>query len=342
MTSAPLPDAGDNWVDRRAPEGLKPWLKLGRVDRPIGVWLLLLPGWQGIALALSQYKRLPGPYELWLFLGFALGAVLMRSAGCAYNDIVDRDIDAKVARTAARPIPSGRISVKQAWAFVVGCSLVSLLILLTLPITAIQLGLASLVLVAAYPFMKRITWWPQAWLGLTFNWGALMGFAAALPLAAAALLPPEAIAEFRAFWWQAPIAGEFGIRLHGSAYQPAVMLYLSGLFWTLGYDTLYALQDIEDDALVGVKSSARRLGPKARDGVAFFYLIAVIFAGAAGATAGLGPMFYLGLLAFAAHLLNQVRQMSLNDPARALALFKSNREAGLILLVAIVIGALTV
>ena len=342
MTSAPLPDAGDNWVDRRAPEGLKPWLKLGRVDRPIGVWLLLLPGWQGIALALSQYKRLPGPYEFWLFLGFALGAVLMRSAGCAYNDIVDRDIDAKVARTAARPIPSGRISVKQAWAFVIGCSLVSLLILLTLPITAIQLGLASLLLVAAYPFMKRITWWPQAWLGLTFNWGALMGFAAALPLATAALLPPEAISEFRAFWWQAPPQGEFGISLHGSAYQPAVMLYLAGVFWTLGYDTLYALQDIEDDALVGVKSSARRLGPKARDGVAFFYLIAVIFAGAAGATAGLGPMFYLGLVAFAAHLLNQVRQMSLNDPARALALFKSNREAGLILLIAIVIGALTV
>ena len=329
-------------MDRRAPEGLKPWLKLGRVDRPIGVWLLLLPGWQGIVLALSQYKRLPGPYELWLFLGFALGAMLMRSAGCAYNDIVDRDIDAKVARTAARPIPSGRISVKQAWAFVIGCSLVSLLILLTLPITAIQLGLASLLLVAAYPFMKRITWWPQAWLGLTFNWGALMGFAAALPLAAAALLPPEAISEFRAFWWQAPPQSEFGISLHGSAYQPAVMLYLSGLFWTLGYDTLYALQDIEDDALVGVKSSARRLGAKARDGVAFFYLIAVIFAGAAGATAGLGPLFYLGLVAFAAHLLNQVRQVRLNDPARALALFKSNREAGVILLVAIVIGALTV
>ena len=159
MPSAPLPDAGANWVDRRAPEGLKPWLKLGRFDRPIGIWLLLLPGWQGIALALAQYQKAPGPYELWLFVGFGLGACLMRAAGCAFNDIVDRDIDAKVARTALRPIPAGRISVKQAWAFVIGCSLVSLLILLTLNLIAVLLGVASLALVAAYPFMKRITWW---------------------------------------------------------------------------------------------------------------------------------------------------------------------------------------
>ncbi|WP_291832259.1 UbiA family prenyltransferase, partial [Brevundimonas sp.] len=179
MTSAPLPDAGSNWVDRHAPEGLKPWLKLGRFDRPIGIWLLLLPGWQGIALALASERRTSSVYDLWLVAGFAIGACLMRAAGCAFNDIVDRDIDAKVARTAARPVASGRISVKKALAFTAACSLVSLLILLTLNLTAILLGVASLLLVAAYPFMKRITWWPQAWLGLTFNWGALMGFAAA-------------------------------------------------------------------------------------------------------------------------------------------------------------------
>ena len=181
MTSAPLPDAGANWVDRHAPQRLKPWLKLGRFDRPIGIWLLLLPGWQGIVLALAQYRQAPGLYDLWLFVGFGIGACLMRAAGCAFNDIVDRDFDAQVARTALRPIPAGLISVKQAWAFVIGCSLISLLILLTLPVVAIALGVGSLALVAAYPFMKRITWWPQAWLGLTFNWGALMGFAAALP-----------------------------------------------------------------------------------------------------------------------------------------------------------------
>ena len=166
MTSAPRPDAGANWVDRHAPERLKPWLKLGRFDRPIGIWLLLLPGWQGIALALAQYRQTPGLYDLWLFVGFGIGACLMRAAGCAFNDIVDRDFDARVARTALRPIPAGLISVKQAWAFVVGCSLISLMILLTLPKVSILLGVGSCALVAAYPFMKRITWWPQAWLGL--------------------------------------------------------------------------------------------------------------------------------------------------------------------------------
>ncbi|MGQ3113238.1 MAG: UbiA family prenyltransferase, partial [Brevundimonas sp.] len=158
MSSAPLPDAArQNWVDAHAPEGLKPWLKLGRFDRPIGIWLLLLPGWQGIVLALAAYRTAPGLYHLWLFVAFALGACLMRAAGCAFNDIVDRDIDAQVSRTASRPIPSGRISVKQAFAFIVACSLISLLILLTLNLTAVLLGVASLGLVAAYPFMKRIT-----------------------------------------------------------------------------------------------------------------------------------------------------------------------------------------
>ena len=320
--SVPLPDAGRNWVDARAPEGLKPWLKLGRFDRPIGIWLLLLPGWQGIALALVQLRKTPDLYDLWLFVGFALGACLMRAAGCAFNDIVDRDIDLKVARTAERPIPSGRISVKQACTFVVGCSLVSLLILLTLNLSAILLGVGSLALVAAYPFMKRITWWPQAWLGLTFNWGALMGYAAAGGFAASVI----------ASWF----IGPFSALLWGGLW-----LWLGGVFWTLGYDTVYALQDIEDDAMVGVKSSARRLGGRVQSGVAVFYGVSVLLVAVIGWAAALSPLFYLGLIAYAAHLAWQVRTLKPEDGALALKLFKSNREAGLILLAAIALGAVS-
>jgi 4-hydroxybenzoate polyprenyltransferase len=305
--SAPLPDAGRNWVDLSAPEALKPWLKLGRFDRPVGIWLLLLPGWQGIALALAAQGRAPGPYELWLILGFGIGACLMRAAGCAFNDIVDRDIDRKVARTAGRPVASGLISVKQAWSFVIGCSLVAFLILLTLGGTAILLGFGSLALVAAYPFMKRITWWPQAWLGITFNWGALMGYAA--------------------------VTGEVTV--------VSVLLWVGGVFWTLGYDTIYALQDIEDDAMVGVKSTARRLGSGVRAGVGVFYAGAVLCAGLAGVAAGLWPLFFLGLAAYALHLAWQVWRLRPDDGALALALFKSSRDAGLILLAAITLGALT-
>jgi 4-hydroxybenzoate polyprenyltransferase len=303
---APLPDAPPNWVDRYAPGRLRPWLRLGRFDRPIGIWLLLLPGWQGVALALASERRGPTPYDLWLIAAFAIGACVMRAAGCAFNDIVDRDIDARVARTALRPIPSGRISVKAAWGFVVGCSLIGLAILLTLNLTAVVLGVGSLALVAAYPFMKRITWWPQAWLGLTFNWGALMGYAA--------------------------VQGQVG--------WPALLLYAAGVFWTLGYDTLYALQDIEDDAMVGVKSSARRLGGRVRRGVGLFYAGAVLLAAGAGWSAGLGPGFWIGLVVFAGHLAWQTRSLRPADPALALRLFKANREAGLILLAAIGLGAL--
>lgn len=329
MTDAPLPDAGDNWVDRDAPEPLKPWLKLGRFDRPIGIWLLLLPGWQGIALALAQFKPDLHLYHLWLFVAFGVGACLMRAAGCAFNDIVDRDIDARVARTAQRPVASGRIRVRQAWMFVVGCSLVSLLILLTLNMTAVLLGVGSLLLVAAYPFMKRITWWPQAWLGLTFNWGALMGYAAAtffmMPLG---LHPVIGMVDF-----DLPV---------GLVTVSALLLYLSGVFWTLGYDTIYALQDIEDDAMIGVKSSARRLGGRVRGGVAVFYALSALCAAGAGATAGLGPWFAIGLIVFTAHLALQVRTLRPGDGALALRLFRSNREAGFILLAAIALGALSV
>jgi len=337
MTSAPLPDAGSNWVDRHAPEPLKPWLKLGRFDRPIGIWLLLLPGWQGIALALAMYRKAPDLYDAWLFAGFAIGACLMRAAGCAFNDIVDRDIDAKVARTALRPIPSGRISVKQAWGFVIACSLVSLLILLTLNLTAVLLGVASLLLVAIYPFMKRITWWPQAWLGLTFNWGALMGFAAAtggVPfffwVVAEIML---ATGQLYAYGMSAVAYGHIALA--------ALLLYLGGVFWTLGYDTIYALQDIEDDAMVGVKSSARRLGSGLRTGGGVFYALAGLLAAAAGFTAGLGPLFWLGLAAYAGHLALQTLRIRRDDPALALKLFKSNRDGGVILLAAIVMGGLS-
>ena len=302
MTIAPLPDAhAQNWVDRFAPPGLRPWLKLGRFDRPAGTWLLLAPGWQALALAAAERGRAP---DWGLILLFAVGATVMRAAGCAYNDIVDRDLDAKVSRTAGRPIPSGQISVKGAWGFLVGCSLIGLAVLLSMNLLAIGLGVLSLGLVAAYPFMKRITWWPQAWLGLTFNWGAPLGYAAA----AGALTPT------------------------------ALLLYASGFFWTLGYDTIYALQDIEDDALAGVKSTARRLGAGAPRAIAGFYVICAGLALAAGAAAGLGPVFYGFWALFAVQLAWQARRLRLGDPAQALALFKSNRDAGLLLAIGFGLG----
>jgi 4-hydroxybenzoate polyprenyltransferase len=300
--STVLPDAAPaNWVDRHAPAALKPWLKLGRFDRPTGVWLLMLPGWQGIALAGAAQGRWP---DLRLLALFFVGAMLMRSAGCAYNDIVDRDLDAKVARTAMRPVASGRISVRAAWAFLIACSLLSLAILLSLNLLAVVLGVASLALVAAYPFMKRITWWPQAWLGLTFNWGAVLGYAAA----------------------------------SGQLTLAPVLLYASGVFWTLGYDTIYAVQDLEDDALAGVKSSARRLGAAAPPAVLGFYVAAVALALAAGWAARLGPLFYAGAALYAATLVRQPLALKLDDSARALSLFRANTLAGLILFAATVAG----
>ncbi|HEY8574158.1 4-hydroxybenzoate octaprenyltransferase [Phenylobacterium sp.] len=301
--TAPLPDAAPtNWVDRFAPAGLRPWLKLGRFDRPTGIWLLMLPGWQGIALAAAERGARP---DWRLLLAFFAGAALMRAAGCAYNDIVDRHIDAKVARTAGRPIPSGQISVKQAWGFIAGCCLVALAILLSFPPLAIGLGVGSLALVAAYPFMKRITWWPQAWLGLTFNWGALLGYAAAT----------------------------------GNLSLAALFLYAHGVFWTLGYDTIYAVQDLEDDALAGVKSSARRLGSKVKPAVLGFYAVAVALALAAGFIAELGWGFYAIAALYALRLAEQGLKVRTDRPQLALRLFKANTWAGLVLFAAIVAGS---
>ena len=332
-TSAPLPDAAPtNWVDAYAPAPLRPWLKLGRFDRPAGIWLLMLPGWQGIALAAAMQGRMPDPVLLLLFF---LGAALMRAAGCAYNDIVDRDIDAKVARTAMRPVASGQISVKKAWAFVLGCCLAALVILLALPPLCWALGVLSLGLVAAYPFMKRITWWPQAWLGLTFNWGALMGFAAG---SVGAFVVPLGL------FWMLSQGGVGGTSLlvvaPGALTMAAVLLYAGGVFWTLGYDTIYAIQDLEDDALAGVKSSARRLGDQAPHAVLGFYAVAAALPAVAGVLAGLGPGFYAGLALYAAHLLAwQATRVRTDDPALALKLFRSNSWAGVILFVAIAAGA---
>jgi len=305
-STAPLPDAAPaNWVDRHAPVWAQPWLKLGRFDRPFPAWLLILPGWQAIALAAAMQGR---PPSLRLLVLFLIGGALMRAAGCAYNDIVDRDFDAKVARTANRPIPAGQITVKQAWAFIAGCCAISLLILLTMGPLAIGLGVGSLALIAGYPYMKRITWWPQAWLGLTFNWGALLGFAAA----------------------------------RGDLEWPAYLLYAGGFFWTLGYDTIYAIQDLEDDALAGVKSSARRLGGKAPRAIALFYAAAGALAVLAALEAGLGLLFVPVGALYGTHLWLQATRVKVDEPRLALALFKSNTWAGLILFAAIAAGAVRI
>lgn len=297
--ASPVADAPpQNWVDTSAPAFARPFLRLARADRPIGTWLLLLPCWWSVALATEDWRH------VWLLALFALGAVVMRGAGCTWNDIVDRDIDAAVARTRSRPLPSGAVSLRAAWAFLVAQSLVGLAVLLMLNPFAIALGFASLALVAIYPFMKRLTDWPQIVLGLAFNWGALMGWAA--------------------------VTG-------GLALAP-VALYLGAVFWTVGYDTIYAHQDREDDAIVGVRSSALKLGPATYKWMWLFYGAALLGFAAAGALAGLGILFWLGLALGAAHLARQIRRLDIDDPSLCLQLFRGNRDFGLILFAAIVAG----
>jgi 4-hydroxybenzoate polyprenyltransferase len=296
--AAPADADARNWVDRFAPAIVKPYLRLMRADRPVGTWLLLIPCWQGLALAHGGGDwREAGNCALL----FALGAFVMRGAGCAYNDIIDRDFDAKVARTALRPIPSGQISVKAAAIFLAALCFIGLFVLLQFNPYTIFLGLGSLALVALYPFMKRITWWPQAWLGLTFNWGALMGYAA----------------------------------LEGRLDPPAFALYASGLAWTLGYDTIYAHQDKDDDALIGVKSSARRLGKATRPALYLFYGLTIAFLALAGALRGLSTIFFAALIMPAAHFFVQSLKVDPDDPASCLRVFKSNRDAGLLVLAAL-------
>jgi len=290
-------------LERWLPAGWWPYAQLARLDRPIGTWLLLFPGWWSIALAAGATGQTP---QWWLFPAFGLGALLMRGAGCVVNDLFDRDFDARVERTRGRPLPSGRVSTRQAFAFLAGLAGVSLAILLLLPPTAILLGVLSLLLVVPYPLMKRITWWPQLWLGLTFNWGALLGWAAA---------------ENGLGW-------------------PALILYAGGIFWTLGYDTIYAHQDREDDALVGIKSTARLFDRNTKIWVSLFYLLATLLFGLAGWVAGLGLFHLLGTLAVGAHCAWQVRTLDIDDSANCLRRFKSNRDLGFLFLAGLLAAAL--
>ena len=285
-----VPDSERRGLIGALPSALRPYAALMRIDRPIGTWLLFWPCAWSVALA--------GVGGQWgLFFLLALGAFVMRSAGCAYNDIVDRELDRKVERTRLRPLASGRVSVRAAWALVVVLSLVGLGVLLMLPRTAQVVALASLALVAAYPYMKRLTWWPQAWLGLVFSWGALVG-------------------------WPA---------VTGGLALPAVLLWLGSIFWVIGYDTLYAIQDIEDDALVGVKSSARALGKRARLGVGVSYALALLGWGAAIWAVRPQALALLALLPAALHLARQAARTDPADGAGALVLFRSNRFTGLLL-----------
>ncbi|MEQ8266377.1 MAG: 4-hydroxybenzoate octaprenyltransferase [Parvibaculum sp.] len=290
----------ENWVDTHAPAALRPYARLARLDRPIGWWLLLLPCWWSVALASEGWP------SLILLALFLIGAVAMRGAGCTWNDIVDRDIDAAVARTRSRPIPSGAVSVKAAWAFLLAQCLVGLAVLLTFNSFAIALGFSSLLLVAIYPFMKRITYWPQLVLGLAFNWGALMGWAA----------------------------------VTGSLSLAPVLLYLGAIVWTVGYDTIYAHQDKDDDALIGVKSSALKLGASTRKWLWLFYGAMIAALVASGAAASIGMFFYLGVALAAAQLVWQILKLDVDDPALCLKLFRSNRDFGFIVFAAIVAGKL--
>jgi 4-hydroxybenzoate polyprenyltransferase len=301
--SRPIADAPPgNWVERRAPAGLRPYLKLARADRPIGTWLLLLPGWWSVALA-AEPSRLP---DLWLMVAFAAGAWVMRGAGCTFNDIVDRDLDGRVERTRNRPLPSGQASLFLAVLWMILLAGIGLAILLTFNRFAVWLGAASLGLIVVYPFMKRVTWWPQAVLGMAFNWGALLGWSAA--------------------------RGELALA--------PVVLYLAGIAWTLGYDTIYAHQDKEDDALVGIKSTARLFGEGTRKWLVAFYAATAAGLALAGALAGLGQVYFWFLAAGAAHLAWQAATLDIDDPRDCLSKFRSNRDFGLVVLAGIVLAKL--
>jgi 4-hydroxybenzoate polyprenyltransferase len=301
--AASVADATGNWVDTVAPAWSRPYLRLARLDRPIGSWLLLLPCWWSAALAAGMAHDLS---HLGLDIAlFFIGAFAMRGAGCTWNDITDRDLDAKVERTRSRPIPAGQVSVPQAFAFLVAQALVGLFVLLQFNRFAVATGLASLVVVAIYPFMKRITWWPQTVLGLAFSWGALMGFAVTF----------------------------------GRIDATALTLYAGSIAWVIAYDTIYAHQDAEDDALIGVKSTARLFGERTHQALVVFYGLAVVLIGVALVLAGSHFAAWIGLSAFAGHLAWQVYNLRIGDAALCLRLFKSNRDAGLLLFAGLLLDA---
>ena len=289
-----------SWVYRNAPERLRPWLKLARMDRPIGTWLLLWPCWWSIIMASDGLYL----HTMAFLILFAIGAMVMRGAGCTLNDIIDRDFDARVERTKSRPIPAGEISVMQAFIFMIFLSLIGFLILLTLNDFAILVGASSLILIALYPFMKRITYWPQAWLGLTFNWGALLGWAT----------------------------------VRGEISASAILLYAGGVLWTLGYDTIYAHQDKDDDAMIGVKSSALALGDKTRPALVFFYSGFLICLILAGWLAKLSVFYYVGLTFAAIQLTWQIIKVDINDPEVCLNIFRSNTTFGWIVFFGLTLG----
>lgn len=295
-------DASVNWVEKIAPKYSRPFLQLARLDRPVGAWLLLWPCWWSLALA-SSAAGLTWP-DPWLLTLFALGAFIMRGAGCTLNDLMDRNIDGKVERTQGRPLPSGRVSVKAAIVFMLGLSLAGLAILTQFNGFAVWVGLGAAPLVIIYPLMKRVTYWPQLVLGATFNWGALLGWAA--------------------------VTGNLG---------PAPLaLYAAGIFWTLGYDTIYAHQDKEDDLLVGVKSSALRLGDNTRPWLWIFYGGAVVAFGISGALAELSWPFYLSLVLTAGQLAWQAARVDMADSRDCLAKFRSNAHLGWVLFIGIILG----
>jgi 4-hydroxybenzoate polyprenyltransferase len=291
----------DNWVDRDAPAATRPYLRLSRADRPIGTWLLYIPCIWGILLAALQTGNFRA-WDLWLILGCGAGAWLMRGAGCTWNDITDRKFDAQVARTRSRPIPSGQVTVRGALFWMVAQALIAVCILISFGTPAVLIGIASLGFVAIYPFAKRFTWWPQVFLGLAFNWGALLGW----------------VAHSGRLDW------------------PAVLLYLTGIAWTLFYDTIYAHQDTEDDALIGVKSTARLFGQSSPQWLGAFAVLATglmavaIYLALPDATATQRVVAQLGTAGFAAHLLWQMRQLDIDNVPLLLHLFRANREAGLI------------
>ena len=309
--NAPTPDGqvsdapSDNWVDLYAPAWTRPYLRLSRADRPIGTWLLLIPCWWGLALAIFD-DQTPRLFDLWIAIGCGLGAFLMRGAGCTWNDITDREFDGRVDRTRSRPIPSGQVSVKGAVFWMVLQALLGLAILLTFNRAAIALGVLSLLPVAVYPYAKRFTWWPQVFLGIAFNWGALLA-------------------------WTAH---------SGSLGAPAVLLYLAGIAWTLFYDTIYAHQDTEDDALIGVKSTARLFGTDTARWMKYFLVATVSFMGLAVIDAGLpdAPLFAMlvalaGPWAMGWHMAWQLRGLDIEDNGKLLQLFRVNRDTGFIPLI---------
>ncbi len=301
--TARVADSTGNWVDTLAPVWSRPYLRLSRFDRPIGSWLLLMPCWWSAALAAGVAHDVSDLARVVVL--FFIGAFVMRGAGCTWNDITDRDLDGKVERTRSRPIPSGQVTVSQAAMFLVAQALVGLLVLLQFNAFAILTGIASLLIVAIYPFMKRITYWPQVVLGLALSWGAMMGFAVIL----------------------------------GRIDPAALVLYAGSISWVIAYDTIYAHQDTEDDALIGVKSTALLFGARTRQMLTLFYSLAVVLIGVALWLGGAGWPAFAGLAVFACHLAWQVARIVISDSALCLRLFKSNRDAGLLLFAGLVIDA---